>query len=249
MLGLKVRFVCVWNCLICFHGWILIRLTWNLSRFVPNSVEILTWNFRKKLFQENFSEILCKPWVSFTKTCEILPYFLQFCFVSVLRWNNSHKYFHMLFWNQVRRHVHKKNHKKKIRRRKVGSFCFRKSSFFHPRSWTYYALLLQYFGWKFLPHVCHCVYSVLVDIWAPDSSQEIGTKFFIDHCHGWKEASFVCETVWFFRGWILIRFTLNLLRFVPYSVEILTWNFRKKLFRENFSEILCKPRLSSTKTC
>jgi len=44
-----------------FRGWILIRLTWNLSRFVPNSVEILTWNFRKKLFQENFSEILRKP--------------------------------------------------------------------------------------------------------------------------------------------------------------------------------------------
>jgi len=43
-----------------FRGWILIRLTWNLSRFVPNSVEILGWNFRKKLFRENFSEILCK---------------------------------------------------------------------------------------------------------------------------------------------------------------------------------------------
>ena len=33
-----------------FRGRILIRLTWNLSRFVPNSVEILTWNSRKKLF-------------------------------------------------------------------------------------------------------------------------------------------------------------------------------------------------------
>jgi len=38
-----------------FRGWILIRLTWNLSRFVPNSVEILRWNFRKELFRENFS--------------------------------------------------------------------------------------------------------------------------------------------------------------------------------------------------
>ena len=38
-----------------FRGRILIRLTWNLSRFVPNSVEILTCNFRKKIFRENFS--------------------------------------------------------------------------------------------------------------------------------------------------------------------------------------------------
>ena len=34
-----------------FRGRILIRLTWNLSPFVPNSVEILSWNFRKKLFR------------------------------------------------------------------------------------------------------------------------------------------------------------------------------------------------------
>jgi len=27
-----------------FPRWILIRLTWNLSRFVPNSVKFLTWN-------------------------------------------------------------------------------------------------------------------------------------------------------------------------------------------------------------
>ena len=47
-----------------FPRWILIRLTWKLSRFVPNSVEILTWYFRKKLFRENFSKILCKPRLS-----------------------------------------------------------------------------------------------------------------------------------------------------------------------------------------
>ena len=44
-----------------FRGWKLIRMTWNLSRFVSNSVVILGWNFRKKIFRENFSEILCKP--------------------------------------------------------------------------------------------------------------------------------------------------------------------------------------------
>ena len=81
-----------------FRWWILIRLNWNLSRFVPNSVQILTWIFRKNLFRDNFSEILCKPrLLSSTKTCKISPYFLQFYSGSVLHWKNSHMYFHMLF--------------------------------------------------------------------------------------------------------------------------------------------------------
>jgi len=79
----KVRF-CV-KLFYFFPRWLLIRLTWNLSPFVPNSVEIFTWNFRKKLFWENVLEILCKPRLSSTKTCEIPPYFLQFFFGSVLR--------------------------------------------------------------------------------------------------------------------------------------------------------------------
>ena len=49
----KVRF-CV-KLFDFFRGRIFVCLTWNLSPFVPNSVEILTWNFRKKLFRENFS--------------------------------------------------------------------------------------------------------------------------------------------------------------------------------------------------
>jgi len=91
----KVR-LCV-KLLDFFRGWILIRLTWNLSHFVPNSVETLTWNFRKKLFQENFSEILGKPRLSSTKTCEISSYFSKFYSGFVLRWKDSHEYFHMLF--------------------------------------------------------------------------------------------------------------------------------------------------------
>ena len=92
---------------------------------------------------------------------------------------------------------------------------------------------------KFLPYIRHCVYWVLAKIWDPNSSHKICNKCFIHHCQGWKEDSFVCETV-FFPRWILIRFV---------SIEILTWNFRKKLFRESFLEKLCKPRLFSTKIC
>ena len=61
-----------------FRGWILIRLTWNLWCFVPDSVEILTWNYRKKIYPENFSEILCKPRLSSTKLVKFRSTFCNF---------------------------------------------------------------------------------------------------------------------------------------------------------------------------
>jgi len=96
------------------------------------------------------------------------------------------------------------------------------SSFVHSRSETYYALLLVCLGLKLLPDIRHCVYWVLAEIWAPDMSHKISNKFVIDHCLGWK----------------VIRLTWSLSRSLPNSVEIVTWNFSKKLFLENFSEIL-----------
>jgi len=49
------------------------------------------------------------------------------------------------------------NDKKKIRGRKVRTFCFRKTCFVYSRSGTYHALLLGYFALNFLPDVRHCV--------------------------------------------------------------------------------------------
>jgi len=70
-----------------FRWWILIRLTWNLSRFVPNSVEILTWISREKLFRENFSEIFLQtkegyPLLKLVKFC---PTFSNSNSAAVLR--------------------------------------------------------------------------------------------------------------------------------------------------------------------
>ena len=90
------------------------------------------------------------------------------------------------------------NHKKKIQGRKPRTFCFRKTSFVQSRSGTYYALLLGYFGMKFLPDIRHCVYWVLAKIRAPNTSHRICNKFFNHHCQGRKEGSFVCQTIWFF---------------------------------------------------
>jgi len=107
------------------------------------------------------------------------------------------------------------NHKKKIRGRKAMTFCFRKTIFFHSRCGTYYALLLGYFGMKFLSDIRHGVYWVLGDVWAPDSSHKISNKFFIRHCQGWKEGSFVCETVWFFSWMNTHPFDLKFVAFYP----------------------------------
>jgi len=163
-----------------FRGRLLIRLTWNLARFVPNSVEILTWNFRKKLFPENFSEILCKPRLSSTKICEISPYFRQFLFWVRIALKMFTQVLPYVVCTQVRRHVHKKNHKKEIRGRKSRTFCFRKTCFVHSRSGTYYDLLLGCFGLKFLPDVRHCVYCRKFSCcW----SRNLQVISIIQHCH------------------------------------------------------------------
>ena len=168
------------------RGWILIRWTWNLSRLVPNSVEILTWNFRKKLFLENFSEILCIPRLSFTETCEISPYFLQFLFWIHIALKKLTQVLSYVVCTQVRRHVHKKITKRRYAEDKPGRSVFEKPVLFS-LGLSYYALLLGSFGLKFLPDVHHCVYWVLAEIWAPNSFHEICNKFSSHHCQGWKK--------------------------------------------------------------
>jgi len=99
--------------------------------------------------------------------------------------------------------------------KKARTFCFRKTSFVHSRSGTYYALLLGYFGMKFLPDIGHCVYWVLAEIWDPNSSHRTCNKIFICHCQARKEGSFVSETVWFFSYVNAHPFDLKFVAFCP----------------------------------
>jgi len=81
-----------------FREWIHIRLPWNLSRFAANSVEILGWNFRKKLFRENFLEILCKPRLyPLPKLVKFRPNFCNYILGPYCAEKNSRKHFRMLF--------------------------------------------------------------------------------------------------------------------------------------------------------
>ena len=88
---------------------------------------------------------------------------------------------------------------------------------------------------KFLPDIRHCVYWVLAEIWAPDSSQKTSNKLFIDHCQGWKESSFVCETVWFFSRVNTHSFDFKFVAFCPeFSRDSYVEFQEKNYFGRNF---------------
>jgi len=200
-----------------FPGWILIRLTWYLSLFVPNSVDIVMRIFRRKPFRVNFSEILCKPRLSSSKTCEISPYFLHFFSGSVLRWKRSHKYFRMFFaprWGGTSINKSQKEDTGK----KSQDVLFSENRFCSLSVWD----LLRPTPWVFWSEIStrHSSLCLLSFCWhlSPDSSHKICNKFFIHHRPGWKEAPFQCETVWFF-SWVNTHpFDLKSVAFVTNSV-------------------------------
>ena len=127
---------------------------------------------------------------------------------------NSHRHFRMLFApRQGGTSINESQ--KQDPGRKARTFCFWKIGFVHFRFAIYYTLLLGYFVLKFLPDILHCFYWVLHDVWAPDSSHNIGKKSFIRHCQSWKEGSFVCETGWYFSWVITHPFDLKFVPFCP----------------------------------
>ena len=150
---------------------------------------------------------------------------------------------------QVRRRVHKQITKRRYGAEKPTRFVFDTPVLFTLGLGQTTRYSLGVLIWKFY----QTFVTVSIEFWQRFEPEIRPTwltiNFFIDHYHGWKECSFVSKTVRFFRGWIIIRLIWNLSCFVPNSVEILTWNFRKKVFQETFLEILCKPGLCSTKTC
>jgi len=133
---------------------------------------------------------------------------------------------------QVRRHVHKQITERRYGDENSGRFIFGKSVLFS----LGLGLTAPYSlgGLKFLPDIRHCVYWVLAEIWAPDSPTRLTINFLFISVRAERKVRLCAKLFDFFLGWILIRLTWNLSSFVPNSVEILTWNFGKKLFRENF---------------
>ena len=88
-----------------FRGWILIRLTWNMSRFVSNLVGSFKWSLWKNYFGRIFQKFSRK---SRTKTCKISPYFLQFLFYVRITLKKFTQVLSYVVFTQVRRQVHRK---------------------------------------------------------------------------------------------------------------------------------------------
>jgi len=210
-----------------FPGWILIRLTWNLSRFVPNSVKILTRNFRKKPFREIFSEILCKPRLSSSKTCEISLYFLKKQFRVRIALKKFAQVLSYVVCTQVRRHGHKQITERRYGEEKPRRFVFGKSVLFTLGLGLTAPYPLGILVWNFY----QTFVIVSTEFWLRFEPQTRPTRFTIIFLfisiRAERKVRLCVKLFDFFPGWILIRLTWNLSRFVPNSVEILTRNFRK----------------------
>jgi len=113
--------------------------------------------------------------------------------------------------------------------KKRQDVLFSENRFCYSRSGTYYALLLGYFGLKFLPDIRHCVYWTLAEVWAPNQSHKIGNKSFIRHYQGWMEVRLCVKLFDFFCGWILIHLIWNLLR------SQIQWRFLGGISGKNYS--------------
>jgi len=182
-----------------FRVWILIRLTWNLSRFVSNSVEILTWNFRKKLFRENFSEIFEQTKPILYKNLWNFPHFLKFLFRVRIALKKFTQVLSYVVFTQLRRHVHKQITKRRYGKEKSWGFVFGKTNLF-----TLGLDLLRLTPWVFWSEIFARLSSLCLLSFGWDLSTRLHkttNKLFIGHCQGWKASSFVCEIVRFF-SWV-----------------------------------------------
>jgi len=168
---------------------------------------------------------------------------------SVLSWKKFTQALSYIFCTQARRHVHKRITKGRYGEEKVGGFLFGTTVLFTLGLGLTTPYFLSILVWNFY----QTFVTVSIEFWLRFEPQIRPTRLAINFsfvsARVERKVRLCVKLFDFFRGWILICLTWNLSRFVPNSVEILGWNFRKKLFRENFSEILCKLRLSSTETC
>ena len=127
---------------------------------------------------------------------------------------------------QVRRHVHRQITERRYGEEKPGRFVFGKPVLFTlgPGLTTPYSLGILV--WNFY----QTFVTVSVQFWVRFESQirptELAINFLFITARTKRKVRLCVKLFGFFRGRILIRLSWNLSRFIPNSVEILTWNFR-----------------------
>ena len=160
-----------------------------------------------------------------------------------MRWKKFTQSLSYVVCTQARRHVHKRITKRRYGEERPGSFVFEKSVLFT----LGLGLTKPYSSGILVWNFYQTFVTVSIEFWMRFEPQIRPTRLTINllfvTARVERKVRLCVKLFDFFRRWILIRLNWNLSSFVPNSVEILGLNFRKKLFRENFSEILCKPRL------
>ena len=229
-----------------FRGWILIRLTWNLSRFFQIQWRFLRGITRKNYFGKIFQKFCANQGYPLPKLVKFRPTFWNFILGPYCAEKIQTRLSYVVC-TQVRRHVHKQITRRRYGAEKQGRFVFGKPVLFTLGVGLTTPYSLGILVWNSY----QTFITVSVEFWLRFEPQVrptgLAINFLFITARAERKVHLCAKLFDFFPGWILIRLTWNFSRFVPNSVDILTWNFKKKLFRENFSEILCKPRLSSTK--
>ena len=245
---LKGRFVCVWNCFYFFVD--------EYSSLWPEICRVLSqiqWRFLGGISGKNYSRRI------FQKFCANQGYLYRnlwnsgliyaISFWVCIGWKKFTQALSYVVCIQARSHVHKRITKRRYGEEKSGHFVFGKPVLFTLGLGLTPPYSLGILIWNFY----QTFVTVSIEFWLRFEPQirpkRLAIHFFFVTARAEKMVRLCVKLFDFFRGWILIRLTWNLSRLVPNSVEILGWNFRKKLFRENFSKIWCRPWLSSTETC
>ena len=214
---------------------ILIRLTWNLSRFSQIHWRFLRGNSGKIYFGRIFQKFCANQGYPLPKLVKFPPTIYNFILGPYCA-EKIHTSTFICCLHPGKEARRETNHKKKIRRRKARTFCFRKTSFVHSRFGTYHAYSLGILVWNFYQTFVTVSFEFWLRFKPLIRPTGLAINFLFITVRAERKVRLCAKLVDFFHGWVLIRLTWNLSHFAPNSVEILKWIFKTKLFRENFQK-------------
>ena len=154
----------------------------------------------------------------------------------MLRWKKFTQVLSYVVCTQVRRHIHKQITKRRYGEEKPGHFVFGKLVLFTLGLWLITACSLGILVWNFY----QTFVAVSIEFWLRFEPQIRPTRltiiFLFITAPTDRKVRLCVKLFYFFPRWILIRLTWDLSCFLPNSVEILTWNFRKNYFGRIFQK-------------
>jgi len=191
------------------------------------------WNFRKKLFRENFWEIFWKPRPS-TKTCEISPSFRKFLFWIRIALKKFTQVLPYAVCTQVRRHVHKRIKKRRYREENSGRFVFGKPVLFTLGLGLTTPYSLGVLVWNFYQTFVTVSIEFLLKFEAQNRPTRLEINFLLITARAERKVRLCVKLFDFFLGRILIRLTWNFFEFCPKLNGNFYVEFQEKIISGEF---------------